>query len=237
MGWTVYNSDGKILQSAELGDNAVTSAKIADGAILNADINASAAIAKTKLASLDVVNADVNASAAVALSKLATTTVSRALVSDGSGVISPSAVTSTEIGYLDGVTSAIQTQINAAGGLSAASEAEMVAGSSNTVAATPGRTHFHPAVAKAWANINAAGDTLMQDFGCASVSRISTGKYRTVVVAMAASNVFFGATNSVAGDDIVTFNMSTNTQLDSYVLRAGSVSNIGHSVLTFGEFA
>jgi hypothetical protein len=113
MGWTVYNSDGKILQSAELGDNAVTSAKIADGAILNADINASAAIAKTKLASLDVVNADINASAAVALTKLAATTVSRALVSDGSGVISPSAVTSTEIGYLDGVTSAIQTQITA----------------------------------------------------------------------------------------------------------------------------
>jgi hypothetical protein len=125
----------------------------------------------------------------------------------------------------------------AAGGLSAASEAEMVAGSSNTVAATPGRTHFHPAVAKAWANINAAGDTLSQDFGCASVSRISTGKYRTVVVAMAASNVFFGATNSVAGDDIVTFNMSTNTALDSYVLRGGSVSNIGHSVITFGAFA
>jgi len=50
MGWTVYNSDGKILQSAELGDNAVTSAKIADGAILNADINASAAIDATKIA-------------------------------------------------------------------------------------------------------------------------------------------------------------------------------------------
>ena len=52
MGWTVYNSDGKILQSAELGDNAVTSAKIADGAIVNADINASAVIAYSKLAAL-----------------------------------------------------------------------------------------------------------------------------------------------------------------------------------------
>jgi len=30
MGWTVYNSDGKILQSAELSDNAVTTAKILD---------------------------------------------------------------------------------------------------------------------------------------------------------------------------------------------------------------
>ena len=36
----------------------------------------------------------------------------RALVSDGSGVVSPSAITSTELEYLDGVTSNIQTQLN-----------------------------------------------------------------------------------------------------------------------------
>lgn len=40
-------------------------------------------------------------------------TASRALVSNTSGKVVVSAVTSTEIGYLDGVTSAIQTQINA----------------------------------------------------------------------------------------------------------------------------
>lgn len=40
-------------------------------------------------------------------------TKNRALVSDGSGKVVVSAVTSTELGYLDGVTSAIQTQINA----------------------------------------------------------------------------------------------------------------------------
>ena len=39
-------------------------------------------------------------------------TVSRALVSDGSGKVAVSDVTSTEVGYLDGVTSAIQTQLN-----------------------------------------------------------------------------------------------------------------------------
>jgi len=60
-----------------------------------------------------IVNADVNASAGISLSKLAATTVNRALVSDGSGFISPSATTSTEVGYLSGVTSAIQTQLNA----------------------------------------------------------------------------------------------------------------------------
>ena len=40
-------------------------------------------------------------------------TVSRALISNASGKIAVSAVTDTELGYLDGVTSAIQTQIDA----------------------------------------------------------------------------------------------------------------------------
>ena len=40
-------------------------------------------------------------------------TASRALVSNSSGKVAVSAVTSTEVGYLDGVTSAIQTQLNA----------------------------------------------------------------------------------------------------------------------------
>lgn len=40
-------------------------------------------------------------------------TASRALVSNGSGKVAVSAVTSTELGYLDGVSSAIQTQIDA----------------------------------------------------------------------------------------------------------------------------
>ena len=39
-------------------------------------------------------------------------TASRTLVSDANGKVAVSAVTSTELGYLDGVTSAIQTQIN-----------------------------------------------------------------------------------------------------------------------------
>ena len=61
----------------------------------------------------NIVNADIKSSAAIAFSKMATLTASRALVSSGDGELEVSAVTSTEIGYLDGVTSAIQTQIDA----------------------------------------------------------------------------------------------------------------------------
>jgi hypothetical protein len=84
------------------------------GSIVNADISASAAIAYSKLnLASSIVNADINASAAIAYSKLAALTASRALVSDGSGFVSVSAVTSAELGYVSGVTSAIQTQLDA----------------------------------------------------------------------------------------------------------------------------
>jgi hypothetical protein len=59
-----------------------------------------------------ITNSEINASAAIALTKLAAlTNHNRALQSDGSGFISESSVTSTELGYVSGVTSSIQTQL------------------------------------------------------------------------------------------------------------------------------
>lgn len=60
-----------------------------------------------------IINADISASAAIAFSKMAALTVSRALVSDGSGIVSVATTTATEIEYVNGVTSAIQTQLDA----------------------------------------------------------------------------------------------------------------------------
>lgn len=60
----------------------------------------------------NIENADIKAAAAIAVNKLAAVTASRALASDVSGFITPSAVTATELGYVSGVTSAIQTQLN-----------------------------------------------------------------------------------------------------------------------------
>ena len=81
---------------------------IGTGAIVNADINSAAAIAYSKLAltgtitSTDIANdtivdGDINTAAAIAWTKIAPS----------------STVSATELGYLDGVTSAIQTQIDA----------------------------------------------------------------------------------------------------------------------------
>lgn len=61
----------------------------------------------------NISNAEVKAAAGIAVNKLAAVTASRALVSDASGFVSAATTTSTEIGFVNGVTSAIQTQLNA----------------------------------------------------------------------------------------------------------------------------
>ena len=87
------------------------------GKALLDDADASAQRTTLGLGSLatvsSVVNSNVGNSAAIALTKLAAATVSRALVSDGSGFVSAATTTAAEIGYVNGVTSAIQTQIDA----------------------------------------------------------------------------------------------------------------------------
>ena len=103
---TTIPSSATLVKTSDTGT--VTSTMILDGTILNADVNAAAAIAYSKLnlngtiTSADIVdgtivNADVNASAAIDWTKLGIS----------------STVSSTEIGYVDGVTSAIQTQLDA----------------------------------------------------------------------------------------------------------------------------
>jgi hypothetical protein len=99
-----------------MATNTSGAALIADGTNFNpVVISGDISIGTTGTAAIGtgvIVNADVNASAALAFSKMENLTASRALVSDGSGDVSVSAVTSTEVGYLDGVTSAIQTQLD-----------------------------------------------------------------------------------------------------------------------------
>jgi len=64
----------------------------------------------------NIENADIKASAGINVNKLEALTASRALVTDGSGFASASTATATEVGYLAGVTSNIQDQLDAAGG-------------------------------------------------------------------------------------------------------------------------
>ena len=79
-----HYTDGSI-DTAHIADSQVTTAKIADSAITSAKINDGA-----------IVNADINASAAIAATK----------IHDGT-------ISNTEFGYLNGVSSNIQTQLDA----------------------------------------------------------------------------------------------------------------------------
>lgn len=80
----------------------------------------------------NIENADIKAAAAIAVNKLAALTASRAVVTDASGFISAATTTSVEIGYVNGVTSAIQTQLNA--------KVTSVSGTTNRITSTGGTT-------------------------------------------------------------------------------------------------
>ena len=86
-------ADGAITTDKIL-DGTITSAKITNGTIAEIDL-ADQAVTSAKIANDTIVNADINSAAAIAWTKLA---------------ISES-VSATEVGYLDGVTSGIQSQI------------------------------------------------------------------------------------------------------------------------------
>lgn len=58
-------------------------------------------------------------------------TANRALISDGSGKVAVSAVTSTELSRLDGVTSSVQTQINSANAAIGTKQKQITAGTAN----------------------------------------------------------------------------------------------------------
>jgi len=102
----VVTSDARLSDTRTPTDNTVTTAKIVDsnvtadklaGDSVTESKIADGAVTSGKIADGTIVNADINASAAIDWTKLAVS----------------STVSSTELGYLDGVTSAIQTQLNA----------------------------------------------------------------------------------------------------------------------------
>lgn len=102
-GMSLYSADGN---GIELSGSNVFSLEL-DGSTLSKSSSG------LKVASGGITNTEVNASAAIAVSKLAALTVSRAVVTDGSGFISAATTTAAEIGFVNGVTSAIQTQLDA----------------------------------------------------------------------------------------------------------------------------
>lgn len=117
LSWRNAANSADLALSANASNNLLFNARtvLFSGEVVNADINAAAAIAYSKLnLATSIVNADIGASAAIAYSKLAALGLAKVVQTNAAtGFLEVSAVTNTELGYLSGVTSAIQTQIAA----------------------------------------------------------------------------------------------------------------------------
>ena len=182
----MFNGDAYISSSLYLGGTAVTSTA--------AEINYVDGVTSNVQAQLDSKQATITGAATtIATSDL---TVSRALTSNGSGKVEVSAVTSTELGYLDGVTSAVQTQLDSK--LSSSSTTF-----SNGIITTSLLT----------SNITLGGNVIIPDAGTIG----STSDTDAMTIA-ANGNTTFSQDITVSGDVVV----SSDARLKSNIVSLGS---------------
>jgi microcystin-dependent protein len=110
----VSNVPTDVVMSGDVNISNTGVTTVQPGAITNAKITGPISIANGGTNSTTVLNNNrVIVSSAGAITETAAITGNRTLVSDTNGVPTASTTTSTELGYVSGVTSAIQTQLNA----------------------------------------------------------------------------------------------------------------------------
>lgn len=123
-----------------------------------------------------------------------------------------------------GVTAASDTQ---AGALEIAIQSEMEAGTSTTLAVTPGRQGFHPAAAKCWgkATVSAGTPTLQESYNIASITDTATGQLTwTIGTDFAGANWCCipgveGASTALANTDIRTTRLRSATQAAGSIIQ------------------
>jgi hypothetical protein len=250
---TVSGNAGTVTNGVYTTDTGtVTSTMIANGTIVNADINASAAIDKTKIsgtaitagdtgtvtstmiANDTIVNADINSSAQIAYSKLnQTNSIVDADINASAAIawtkIAPSStVSATELGYLDGVTSAVQTQIDSKLATSTASStyaplaSPALTGTPTAPTATAGTNTTQVAttafVGTAISNLVAGAPTTLDTLDEIAAAIADTGNFSDTVVLKSGStmtgNLAMG-TNKVTG--LGTPTTSTDAATKGYV--------------------
>lgn len=150
-------------------------------------------------------NNEIKAGAAIAVNKLAAITANRAVISDASGFISASTVTNTELGYVSGVTSAIQTQLDGKASSSLTS-AHILVGNGSNIAT----------------DVAMSGDVTIDNTG---VTAISTGVIvNTDINAAAAIDATKIANGSVSNTEFQYLDGVTSaiqTQINTKVTKGG----------------
>jgi hypothetical protein len=197
---------------------------IGTGAIVNADVNSSAQIAYSKLALTNgIVNADVNASAAIEWTKIAPS----------------STVSATELGYLDGVTSAVQTQLDSklATATAASTYAPLASpaltGTPTAPTATAGTNTTQVAttayVGTAISNLVAGAPTTLDTLDEIAAAIADTGNFSDTVVLKSGSTMS-GAlamgTNKITGlgDPTNAQDAATKNYIDTAVIAPGNLT-------------
>ena len=109
-----YDAKGLVTAGADLSASdlptGIDATKIADGTVTNAEFQYLGSVTSDIQTQLNSKQATITGAATTIDTE--DLTASRALVSDGSGKVAVSSVTSTELGYLSGVTSSVQTQVD-----------------------------------------------------------------------------------------------------------------------------
>ena len=154
-------------------------------------------------------------------------TASRALVSGSGGKVEVSAVTSTELGYLDGVSSAIQTQLNAkqatiTGAATTIDDTDLTA-SRALVSSSGGKVEVSAitstelgfldgidqninsnlaALAAGIAGLDSAGDFPTGDYGILDAANSSTDAFSIAIAGLTQFDMSTDPTGSLATEDL-----------------------------------
>jgi hypothetical protein len=140
------------------------------------------------------------------------------------------------------------------GGFTAATQAEQETASSTTVGVTPGRQHFHPSAAKAWAKISVPGGTLNLDAGynIASISDDATGLMTaTFTTSFSSANYAVGLASEASSAGSITSATNVRIMVQNAGYASGSISLRSHNssgtvantdppsyaFIAFGDFA
>jgi len=118
-----------------------------------------------------------------------------------------------------------------ASGLSAATQAEMEAATSNTVSATPSNTKFHPGVAKAWIKAVGNGTSITVSHNITSITDTGVGNL-LVTIATDFSSANYVIVACPEGN--TTDNDNAKLLLTTFTISAGAFSSWCHNVLGGG---